>query len=89
MCISKGFQLIEHVQNESVEYCGLFLYIQSKDNKIKDTLQEIKIHHKPLEDVFILALKKEKGENIEKDIQNLKKRVESPDLHILLSLLAQ
>jgi hypothetical protein len=62
---------------------------QSKDNKIKDILQEIKIHHKPLKDVFMLALKKEKGENIEMDIQNLKKRVESPDLHILLSLLAQ
>jgi len=87
MCISKGFNLIEHVQNEYVEYCGLFLYIILKDNKIRDTLQKIKIKSRTLNDVFTLALRRDKGENIEKEIQNLINTIESLNLNVLLSLL--
>ena len=86
-CISKGFTLIEHVQNEYVEYCGLFLYIVSKNNKIRDALQKIKVKSKTLNDIFALALRRDKGENIEREIQNLSNTIESLDLNILLSLL--
>lgn len=88
-CISKGFQLIEHIQNESVVYCGLFLYIISKDTTIKNTLQKIKIQNKTLEDIFTLAVKKDRGGTIENDIKTLSKPIRSPDLIILLSLLIQ
>jgi len=87
ICISKGFNLIEHVQNEYVEYCGLFLYIILKDNKIRDTLQKIKIKDRTLNDIFTLALRRDKGENIEKEIKDLSNTIGSLDLNILLSLL--
>jgi hypothetical protein len=37
----------------------------------------------------MLALKKDKGESIENEIEALKKAIESPDLLLLLSLLEQ
>jgi tetratricopeptide (TPR) repeat protein len=88
-CFSRGFQLLEHVQNGNVIYCGLFLYIVLKDKKVKDVLQKIKIPDRTLKKIFMLALKKEKGESIENEIEALKKTIESPDLLLLLSLLEQ
>jgi tetratricopeptide (TPR) repeat protein len=87
--LSRGFQLLEHVQNASVVYCGLFLYIILKDSKVRDTLQKIKIPDGALKKIFMLALKKDKGENIENEIEALEKTIESPDLLLLLSLLEQ
>ena len=86
-CFLKGFELIKHIQNENVEYCGLFLYIISKDNNIKDTLQKIKVQHKPLDDIFTLALKRDKGEDIKKDVQDLSNTHKSSDILLLLSFL--
>jgi hypothetical protein len=87
MCLSEGFQLIEHIQNENVEYCGLFLYIMTGNDKIKDTLQKIKIQEKNLRKIFDLALKKAEGKNIRNEIQGFKRLMKSPDLGILLSVL--
>jgi tetratricopeptide (TPR) repeat protein len=86
-CFLKGFKLIKHIQNENVEYCGLFLYIRSKDNNIKDTLQKIKVQNKPLDSIFTLALKKDKGEDIKKEVQDLSNTHKSSDILLLLSRL--
>jgi tetratricopeptide (TPR) repeat protein len=89
MCVLKGFQLIKYMQNENVEYCGLFIYIVLKDNKTKDILQKIKFQNENLNDIFALALRRDKGENIEKEIQNLSNTITSSDEVILLSLFLQ
>jgi tetratricopeptide (TPR) repeat protein len=86
-CFSRGFQLIEHVQNESVIYCGLFVYITLKDGQVKSVLQETEISSKPMNRIFRLALKKDEGENIRDEIKSFKETFGSTDLIILLLLL--
>jgi tetratricopeptide (TPR) repeat protein len=86
-CFSRGFQLIEHVQNESVIYCGLFMYITLKDGQVKSVLQKTEISSKPMNRIFRLALKKDEGESIRDEIKSFKETFGSTDLIILLLLL--
>jgi hypothetical protein len=88
-CFSRGFQLIEHVQNESVIYCGLFMYITLKDGQVKSVLQKTEIGSKPMNRIFRLALKKDEGESIRDEIKSFKETLGSTDLIILLLLLEQ
>jgi tetratricopeptide (TPR) repeat protein len=88
-CFSRGFQLIEHVQSENVIYCGLFIYIALKDGQVKSVLQKPEISSKPMNEIFRLALKKDKGESIRDEIESFKETLGSTDLIILLLLLEQ
>jgi tetratricopeptide (TPR) repeat protein len=81
------FELRAKIESEDVIYCGLALFLITRDANIDNTLRKMQIQDETMRKIFELAHMKLRGDDISDEIAMLEEREKRKEIKILLELL--